>query len=633
MSEHTITVAGVAVDTRHWIGGERVASAQTFPDVSPIDGSTIGEISRGTAMEAAAAVAAAKAAFPAWAATSRAERARILHAIADGVEKRIEELSIVETTDNGALLRSHRRGVMPRVAHNFRFFADWLLKLEHEDFETRGHTNHVSWDPAGPSVLITPWNAPLMLATWKVAPALAAGNTVILKPAEWTPLTASLLADIAAEAGLPAGVLNVVQGYGSEIGDALTSHPDVRRISFTGSVPTAKRIAESAAANLTPLSLELGGKSPLLVFADADLDLAVDLAVEQYDNAGQVCLAATRFLVEESVAEEFTRRFVEKAGQLTQGDPRGEATDIGPNIHPLQLEKIDGFVQRAVAAGARAVIGGHRKDGQYYAPTLLTDVAQDSEIVQEEVFGPVLTLQTFATEDEAVRLANDTRFGLAATLATGDPERAERVTAQLVAGTVWTNCFFVRDLQAPFGGSRHSGVGREGGTWSFDFYCDLKNTVDLAERMERTMGEIVGAGLLAHVPTIVLPEETRLELNGGKEITLVTGLHQLRKDVFERDDYDTVVVLDSHWATTVEFVVTAQQRRAGLFTSEELPRGMCRMPYDFPGDPELAHNIAASSPTSTAPGSPRSRTSTCRSTTPPPTCGSSWGRGCPTSGG
>ncbi|SBT88999.1 5-carboxymethyl-2-hydroxymuconic-semialdehyde dehydrogenase [Streptomyces sp. DI166] len=477
MSTHSITVAGVAVDTRHFIGGERVASTETFTDVSPIDGSTLGEISRGTAMEAAAAVAAAKAAFPGWAATPRAERARILHAIADGVDKRLEELAIVETTDNGALLRSHRRGVMPRVAHNFRFFADWLLTLGHEDFDTRGHTNHVSWDPAGPCVLITPWNAPLMLATWKIAPALAAGNTVILKPAEWTPLTASLLADIATEAGLPAGVLNVVQGYGSEIGDALTSHPDVRRISFTGSVPTAQHIAASAAANLTPLSLELGGKSPLLVFADADLDLAVDLAVEQYDNAGQVCLAATRILVEESIAEEFTRRFVEKAQQLKQGDPRDEATDIGPNIHPRQLEKIDGFVQRALAAGARAVIGGHRNEGQYYAPTLLTDVAQDSEIVQEEVFGPVLTLQTFTTEQEAVRLANGTRFGLAATVATGDRARAERVTAQLVAGTVWVNCFFVRDLQAPFGGSRQSGVGREGGTWSFDFYCDLKNTV------------------------------------------------------------------------------------------------------------------------------------------------------------
>ncbi|TFE58279.1 aldehyde dehydrogenase [Streptomyces sp. ICN441] len=474
---HTITVAGVDVDTRHWIGGARVASARTFTDVSPIDSSILGEIARGTAVEAAAAVNAARDAFPAWAAVSRAERSRLLHAVADGVERRLEELAIVETTDNGALLRSHRRGVMPRVAHNFRFFADRLLELEHGDFGTRGHTQHVSWDPAGPCVLITPWNAPLMLATWKAAPALAAGNTVVLKPAEWSPLTASLLADIAAEAGLPAGVLNVVQGYGHEIGDVLTSHPDVRRISFTGSVPTARRITASAAANLTPLSLELGGKSPLLVFADADLDLAVDLAVEQYDNAGQVCLAATRLLVEETVAEEFTRRFTTKAARLVQGDPRDEGTDIGPVIHPRQLERIDGFVHRAIAAGARAVVGGHRGDGQHYAPTLLTDVTQDSEIVQEEVFGPVLTLQTFADEEEAVRLANDTRFGLAATVATGDPGRAERVTAQLVAGTVWVNCFFVRDLRAPFGGSRLSGVGREGGTWSFDFYCDLKNTV------------------------------------------------------------------------------------------------------------------------------------------------------------
>ncbi|WP_018566118.1 aldehyde dehydrogenase [Streptomyces sp. PsTaAH-124] len=477
MSTHLTTVAGVPVDTRHFIGGERVASTETFTDVSPIDGSVLAEISRGTAMEAAAAVAAAKAAFPAWAATPRAERARLLHAIADGVERRLEELALVETTDNGALLRSHRRGVMPRVAHNFRFFANWLLELGHEDFTTRGHTNHVTWDPAGPCVLITPWNAPLMLATWKVAPALAAGDTVVLKPAEWSPLTASLLADIAAEAGLPAGVLNVVQGYGSEVGDPLTAHPDVRRISFTGSVPTARHISASAAANLTPLSLELGGKSPLLVFADADLDLAAGLAVEQYDNAGQVCLAATRILVEAPVAEEFTRRFTEKAAALRQGDPREETTDIGPTIHPRQLEKIDGFVRRALEAGARAVIGGHRGEGQYYVPTLLTDVRQDSEIVQEEVFGPVLTLQTFEDEDEAVRLANDTRFGLAATVATGDAERAARVTARLVAGTVWVNCFFVRDLKAPFGGSRHSGVGREGGTWSFDFYCDVKNTV------------------------------------------------------------------------------------------------------------------------------------------------------------
>ncbi|WP_254709817.1 aldehyde dehydrogenase [Streptomyces lunaelactis] len=472
--------AGVAVDTRHWIGGRRVASARTFPDHSPIDSSLLAEVARGGAEEAAAAVTAALAAFPAWAATSREDRARVLHAIADGVEKRIEELAAVETADNGALLRSHLRGVMPRVAQNFRFFADWLLTIDRDDFETRGHSNHISWDPAGVCALITPWNAPLMLATWKIAPALAAGNTVVLKPAEWSPLTASLLADIAAAAGLPAGVLNVVQGYGEEVGAALVSDPRVARIGFTGSVPTARHIAGAAAANLVPVSLELGGKSPLLVFADCDLDLAVELAVEQYDNAGQVCLAGTRLLVESSVAEEFTRRFVARASALRQGDPREEATDIGPNIHPEHLARVDGFVRRALAAGARAVIGGgpHSElGGLYYRPTLLTDVAPDAEIVTEEVFGPVLTLQTFDTEEEAVALANSTRFGLAATVVTSDVARADRVTGQLVAGTVWVNCFFVRDLRAPFGGARQSGVGREGGDWSFDFYCDIKNTV------------------------------------------------------------------------------------------------------------------------------------------------------------
>ncbi|MEU5958503.1 aldehyde dehydrogenase [Streptomyces sp. NPDC047525] len=498
---HTATVAGVPVDTRHWIGGERIASAAspasatadssamataaTFTDHSPLDGAPLAEIARGGAAEARAAVAAARAAFPAWAATPPAERARLLHAVADGVEARIEDLAAVETADNGALLRSHRRGVMPRVAHNLRYFADRLLALAHDDFETRGHTNHVTWDPAGPAVLITPWNAPLMLASWKIAPALAAGSTVVLKPAEWTPLTASLFADIAHEAGLPAGVLNVVQGYGAEVGEPLVADPDVRRISFTGSVPTARRIAATAGAHLVPCSFELGGKSPLLVFVDADLELAADLAVEQFDNAGQVCLAATRILVEESAREAFLGHVLDRVTKLTQGDPRDEATDVGPSIHPRHVERVDGFVRRALDAGAKAITGGARNTelaglgGSYYLPTLLTDVAQDSEIVQEEVFGPVLTLQTFpdGDEDEAVRLANDTRFGLAATLATGDRERADRVTARLVAGTVWVNCFFVRDLSAPFGGSRASGIGREGGDWSFDFYCDLKNTV------------------------------------------------------------------------------------------------------------------------------------------------------------
>ena len=478
-------IAGVAVSTDHWIGGQRVSSEATFDDVSPIDGSVIAHVARGSADEAGQAVRAAQAAFPSWAATPPAERARLLHAIADGVEQRIEDLAIVETTDNGALIRSHRRGVMPRVAHNFRFFADFLTnELGHEDFETRGHRNHVSWDPAGVCVLISPWNAPLMLATWKIAPALAAGNTVVLKPSEFSPLTASLLADIAHEAGLPDGVLNVVQGLGPEVGAPLVADPGVARISFTGSVPTAKSIAAAAAANLTPVSFELGGKSPFVVFADADLDLAVENAVEQYDNAGQVCLSGTRLLVEEPIRDAFVEKFVQRASALRQGDPRDDTTDIGPSIHAAHLEKVDGFVQRARAEGATVLLGGEPNTelsadlgGPYYRPTLFGDVDPMSEISTQEVFGPVLVLHTFNGEDEAVEQANASEFGLAAMLFTGDPERAERVSAQLVAGTIWVNCFFVRDLRAPFGGSRLSGVGREGGTWSFDFFCDLKNTV------------------------------------------------------------------------------------------------------------------------------------------------------------
>ena len=328
--------------------------------------------------------------------------------------------------------------------------------------------------------MITPWNAPLMLATWRIAPALAAGNTVVAKPPEWAPLTASLLADITRDAGLPDGVFNVVQGLGAEAGAPLVAHPDLARVAFTGSVATGRQVAAAAGAQLTPVSLELGGKSPLIVFADADLDLAVGHAVGQFDNAGQVCLAGTRLLVDEAVAGEFTARFTVRAGTLRQGDPRDEATDIGPNITRAHLNRVDGYVRRAIAAGARLLLGGAVNPslgGLYYQPTLLGGAAPGSEILTEEVFGPVLTLQTFTSEAEAVALANDTPYGLAATVFTGDKARAQRVSARLVAGTVWVNCFFVRDLAAPFGGAGLSGIGREGGTWSFDFYSDVKNTV------------------------------------------------------------------------------------------------------------------------------------------------------------
>jgi aminomuconate-semialdehyde/2-hydroxymuconate-6-semialdehyde dehydrogenase len=471
---------GTDVDTRHWIGGRRVSSAGTFTDLSPIDEQPIAEVARGGAAEVDAAVQAAGDAFPGWAATPAADRAAVLRAIADGIERRVPELAEVETLDNGALLRSHLRSVMPRSAHNFRFFADWLSHLDGGDLEINGHREQVSWNPSGVTAIITPWNAPLMLATWRIAPALAAGNTVVAKPPEWAPLTASMLADITHEAGLPDGVFNVVQGLGTEAGAPLTAHPDVARVCFTGSVATGRLVAAAAGGQLTPVSLELGGKSPLIVFGDADLDLAVRHAAGQYDNAGQVCLAGTRLLVDESVAEEFLDRFVAQTSVMHQGDPRDAASDIGPNITRQHLERIAGFVRRAVADGAQLVIGGGvnpELGGLYYLPTLLAGAAPGSEILTEEVFGPVLTLQRFAGEDEAVALANSTRYGLAATVFTGDRDRAARVAGRLVAGTVWVNCFFVRDLRAPFGGAGLSGIGREGGTWSFDFYSDVKNTV------------------------------------------------------------------------------------------------------------------------------------------------------------
>lgn len=481
MQQDIAMVEGVPVDLRHWIGGERVASERTFVDVSPIDEAEIAQVAAGGAAEVDAAVRAARAAFPAWAALPVSERAAILRRVADGVEHRVEDLARVETRDNGSLIRSHRRGVMPRVAMNFRAFADFAEKqLGHPDLEVRGHRERITYDPAGVVAVITPWNAPLMLATWRIGPALAAGNTVVVKPPEWAPLTASLLADIMAEAGVPSGVFNLVQGTGLEAGAPLTAHPGINRLAFTGSVPTAGVISKAAAENIVPLSYELGGKSPLVVLEDADLDLAVGIAVEQFDNAGQVCLKAARMLVHSSLADEFTERVVAKAAVLRQGDPREEDTDVSALITRRHFEQISGFVQRAIADGARPLLGGAPNDelgGLYFRPTVLVDAKPDAEIMTEEVFGPVVTIETFDTEDEAVRKANDTRFGLAATLVTGDRDAAERVSSQLNAGTVWVNCFFVRDLQAPFGGNGQSGIGREGGIWSFDFYTDVKNSV------------------------------------------------------------------------------------------------------------------------------------------------------------
>ncbi|MFI5308642.1 MAG: aldehyde dehydrogenase [Polyangiales bacterium] len=474
-----IDVAGVAVDTRHFIGGERCASSDgaTFSGFSPIDGGALGEVSAGSARDVDRAVQAARRAFPAWAALGPAGRAEILARFAEGILARKQDLSAVETADNGSLLIANQKRIVDRAAHNISFFAKLAAELPEERIAGAEVDNRVRHEPSGVAALITPWNAPLMLSTWKIGPALAAGNTVVVKPPEWAPLSCSVLCEIASAAGVPTGVLNVVQGIGSVAGQALVEHAGVDRISFTGSTATGRSVAAAAARNITPVSLELGGKSPFLVFADADLDDAAANVAAQFNNAGQVCLAGTRILVEASIEEDFRRRVLEAAKLFVVGDPRERGVRVGPLIHPRQLERVSGFVERAKAAGATALLGGapHARGGLYYQPTILTSVKRDAEIVQNEVFGPVLTWQTFRDEAEALTLANGTGYGLAAMLYTRDTARAERVAAAVVAGTVWVNCYFVRDLGAPFGGARNSGVGREGGVHSFDFFCDVKN--------------------------------------------------------------------------------------------------------------------------------------------------------------
>jgi aminomuconate-semialdehyde/2-hydroxymuconate-6-semialdehyde dehydrogenase len=473
----TTKVAGVDVATDHFIDGKRVNSKRTFQTCSPIDGKHLAEVSAGGAEEIDSAVAAARRAFPQWAALGPEGRLPILKRFAQNIRDQAQQIAAVETADNGSLLIGNVARMVPRAALNIEFFAERALKLGQELIDSPEALNHVRFDPAGVAALITPWNGPFMLTTWKVGPCLAAGNTAVVKPPEWAPLTCSMMADLATQAGLPRGVLNVVQGIGEEAGTALSAHPDIDRLSFTGSTDTAQLIGQSTARSLTPVSFELGGKSPYIVCAEADLEAAAQTAAGQYMNAGQVCLAGTRVLVESKVADEFQAKFRNAAGHMTVGDPREKTTRVGPLITPEHFNRVQGFVDRALKAGVKPLWGGHRAQAGelYFEPTLFAGVSQEMEIVQREVFGPVLTWQTFKDEDELVKLANGTHYGLAATLFCKSEQRAMRIARQLVAGTVWVNCFFVRELAAPFGGSRDSGIGREGGNWSFDFFCDVKN--------------------------------------------------------------------------------------------------------------------------------------------------------------
>lgn len=471
-----VDVAGVAVSTEHYIGGERVGSDTTFTVISPVTQEPIAEVARGGAREAGLAVEAAEQAFPAWAALGPQGRAGHLRRLADLIDANVEPLAAVECMDMAMLLRSLKARLINRCARNFRNYADLAVEYEERVWDSNGTHNRVLRMPSGPAVVITPWNAPLMLSTWKIAPALAAGSTVILKPAEWSPLSCSLLADLAGEAGLPPGVLNVVQGIGEEVGAALVSDPRVRRISFTGSPETARRIGVAAARNIVPFTGELGGKGPLLVFEDCDLEAAARRAAGQYDDSGQVCLAGTRLLVQASVQERFLQLFHRFADEHVLGDPRDDATTVSPMIHPDHVARVMGFIERARANGDEIVRGGNRLErGLWVEPTLIVPRSNDSEVVQHEVFGPVLTFQTFDDEDEALRLANSTRYGLSAIVYTGSAERADRVGRAVRAGVVWVNTFLVRDLTAPFGGIGISGIGREGGQYALDFYSDLKS--------------------------------------------------------------------------------------------------------------------------------------------------------------
>ncbi len=472
-----IDVQGVSVSPHHFIGDQRVASDCSFEVRSPLDWDMqLAEMSRGDSSIAQHAVSAASEGFSQWSRLTSNERYDILFKLADLIDAHAHQIAAIECLDMAMLLESLELRLIPRGALNFRNYAELAAEYVERSWASKGTDNRVIRQPAGPAVVITPWNAPFMLSTWKVAPALAAGNSVILKPAEWAPLSASLLADFINEAGFPKGTFNIVHGLGSEIGAALVSDPVVRRISFTGSPETGRLIGVSAAKNLVPFTAELGGKGALIVFADADIDAAAKKAAAQFEDSGQVCLAGTRLLIEQSIKQEFMERFVHYTEQHVYGDSRDPKTTLSAAIHPVHLEKVEKFVERARQNGDKVIFGGERFElGKlWYKPTLIEPVSNLSEVVQQEIFGPVLTIQYFDSEQQAIALANSTDYGLSGIVYTRDGGRAQRVGRAVRAGTVWVNTFLVRDLSAPFGGMGISGIGREGGDYAIDFHSDLQ---------------------------------------------------------------------------------------------------------------------------------------------------------------
>lgn len=469
---------------RHLIGSEWTDSTDgaTFETRDPHDAALLANVARGGTEDGKRAITTARTAFDEgpWATMTAKERHRVLHAVADAVDAHRDELALLETHDAGKVLAHMQHAEIPRVAQNLRFFADYAAMAANDAYPDGSLLSYVLHPPAGVVSAISPWNAPLMLASWKFAPALAFGNTVVLKPAPQTPLTAARFAELALDAGLPEGVLNVVQGFGDdEVAGPLTSDPRVDRITFTGSTGTGKKVLAAAAANLTPVSAELGGKSATVIFDDADLDVATETAIKGvFAGSGQVCLAGTRLLVQRGIFDEFLARFVEKAQALPVGDPKHDGTFIGPLIEEKHLQNVHGYVELAQAEGGKVLTGGARLTdgnlghGNYYGPTVISGLTNQARAAREEIFGPVETVIPFDSEEEALAITNDNPYGLAGMLCTQNLDRAHRMAAKWQAGMVWVNCFFERDLRLPFGGEGMSGVGREGGQYSREFFTE-----------------------------------------------------------------------------------------------------------------------------------------------------------------